>query len=240
LIGADGARSEVRRALKIEFEGFTWQERFLVISTPFDFRQIIPNLASVSYVSDPLRWHFFLQIPGLWRVMFPVMPDVSDEAAISTDYGRSVLASVVPGSDRYDIAHTTLYRVHQRVAKRYRVGRVFLAGDAAHINNPLGGMGMNSGIHDALNLTERLTRIWDGKAPNHELDRYDRQRRLITLEVVQAQSIQNKRNLEGRDVKDQMRFCHEMQRIIAHPDLTRDFLLKVSLISSLRRAAELG
>ena len=72
LIGADGARSDVRRSLGIAFEGFTWPERFLVVSTPFDFYRVIPGLVSVSYVADPERWHFLLQIPGLWRVMFPI------------------------------------------------------------------------------------------------------------------------------------------------------------------------
>src|SRR4029079_17821302 len=81
LIGADGARSEVRRALGIDFAGFTWPERFLVVSTPYDFDSRIADLAAVSYVADPLRWYFLLQIPGLWRVMFPVAPHVGDDAA---------------------------------------------------------------------------------------------------------------------------------------------------------------
>ena len=181
LIGADGARSEVRRALGIEFEGFTWPERFLVVSTPFDFSAVIPHLASVSYVADPERWHFLLRIPDLWRVMFPIPPEVPDAAALEHAYAQAALAGVVPGITNYQIAHTTLYRVHQRVAKSYRVGRVLLAGDAAHINNPLGGMGMNGGIHDAVNLTERLARVIAGEAHADELDRYDRQRRLVTL-----------------------------------------------------------
>jgi 2-polyprenyl-6-methoxyphenol hydroxylase-like FAD-dependent oxidoreductase len=97
LIGADGARSEVRRALGVEFEGFTWPERFLVVSTPFDFSAVIPRLASVSYVADPERWHFLLRIPVLWRVMFPIAPEVSDETALERDYAQAALATVVPG-----------------------------------------------------------------------------------------------------------------------------------------------
>jgi 3-(3-hydroxy-phenyl)propionate hydroxylase len=240
LIGADGARSEVRRALGIEFEGFTWPERFLVVSTPFDFAAVIPHLASVSYVADPERWHFLLRIPDLWRVMFPIPPEVSDATALEPTYAQAALASVIPGITNYQIAHTTLYRVHQRVAKTYRVGRVLLAGDAAHINNPLGGMGMNGGIHDAVNLTDRLARVIAGEAEADELDRYDRQRRLVTLEYVQTQSIRNKQNLEAREDKERDRFRDELRRIAADPGLTRDYLLRVSMIASLKRAAELG
>src|SRR5882762_11856259 len=197
LIGADGARSETRGALGIEFEGFTWPERFLVVSTPFDFHSVIKGLVCVNYVADPQRWHFFLQIPGLWRIMFPIAADESDELALSADFAQSLMGQLVPGVDRYDIAHTTLYRVHQRVAKTFRKGRAFLIGDAAHINNPLGGMGMNGGIHDAINLTERLAEVWRGAKPDSELDRFDLQRRLVTKEYVETQSIQNKQNLES-------------------------------------------
>jgi 3-(3-hydroxy-phenyl)propionate hydroxylase len=97
LIGADGARSEVRRSLGIAFDGFTWPERFLVVSTPFDFYAVIEDLVSVTYVADPQRWHFLLQIPGLWRVMFPIREDESDELALSPVFAQSLMAGVVPG-----------------------------------------------------------------------------------------------------------------------------------------------
>ena len=245
LIGADGARSDIRRSLGIEFDGFTWPERFLVVSTPFDFSAVIPDLVAVSYVTDPQRWHFLLQIPGLCRVMFPVAPDESDELATSPDFAQSLMATVVPGISNYEVAHITLYNVHQRVAKTFQQGRAFLVGDAAHINNPLGGMGMNGGIHDAINLTSRLIEAWQGEAwqgtveaakADAELERYDRQRRLVTLEYIQTQTIQNKRNLES----DGTEFRRNLVEIAADKRRTYDYLLRVSMIASLRRAQELG
>jgi 3-(3-hydroxy-phenyl)propionate hydroxylase len=142
----------------------------------------------------------------------------------------------VPGIDRYEIAHTTLYRVHQRVAETFRKGRAFLIGDAAHINNPLGGMGMNGGIHDAINLTDRLAAVWHGSKADFELDRFEQQRRLVTKEYVETQSIQNKKNLEQPGTA----FRDRLIAIAADAGRTRDYLLAVSMISSLKRAEELG
>jgi 3-(3-hydroxy-phenyl)propionate hydroxylase len=236
LIGADGARSETRNALGIEFEGFTWPERFLVVSTPFDFHGVIGGLVRVNYVADPQRWHFLLQIPGVWRVMFPIAADEGDATALSSNFAQALMAQVVPGISRYEIAHTTLYRVHQRVATTFRMGRAFLIGDAAHINNPLGGMGMNGGIHDAINLTERLAAVWHGSAEDSELDRFDRERRLVTKEYVETRSIQNKKDLEAPGSA----FRDRLVAIAADTARTRDDLLAVSMIASLRRAHELG
>ena len=236
LIGADGASSKVRRALGIEFEGFTWPDRLLVVSTPFNFHSVIPGLTAVNYVADPERWYFLLQIPGLWRVMFLVNENTSDERVQTREFAQSLMAAVVPGISDYAIDHITLYKVHQRVAKTFRQGRAFLIGDAAHINNPLGGMGMNGGIHDAVNLAERLSAVCCCETTDAELDRFDKQRRLVTMEYIQKYTIQNKRNLESSGDE----FGRELQAIKENPARTREYLLRVSMIASLRRAQELG
>jgi 3-(3-hydroxy-phenyl)propionate hydroxylase len=168
--------------------------------------------------------------------MFPIAPHESDERALSAEFAQSLMATVVPGISNYEIAHTTLYKVHQRVAETFGRGRIFLAGDAAHINNPLGGMGMNGGIHDAINLTSRLVEVWNGREDNTDLERYDRQRRGVTLEYIEQQSIQNKRNLES----DGTEFGRSLAQIAADKGRTYDYLLRVSMIASLRRAQELG
>ena len=240
LIGADGARSAVRKSVGLEFEGFTWPERFLVISTSFDFHAAYPDLASVTYVADPKQWFFLLRIPGMWRAMVPVSPEVPDDAALSEAFATQQLESIAPGAGQVAIIHLTLYRVHQRVAASFRRDRVFLAGDAAHINNPLGGMGMNGGIHDAFSLTNRLAGVWHSTLDETALDGYDRERRLVTLEHVQRQTIENKRNLEAATDAEHRRYCEEMQETAADKARSREFLLRISMIKSLERAAELG
>ncbi|HWL80441.1 MAG TPA: FAD-dependent monooxygenase [Roseomonas sp.] len=240
VVGADGARSAIRKSAGIEFEGFTWPERFLVLSTPFDFAEIIPDLADVSYYADPEEWFFLLRVPGVWRAMFPVPAEVPDEATMTDDYARARYARIVAGRDDYPIRHRTLYRVHQRVARTFRQGRVLLAGDAAHINNPLGGMGLNGGVHDAFNLGARLAQVWHGEAPADLLDLYDRQRRGVTVEHVQRQTIANKQNLEAKEPEAQRAFRARMAEAAADPAKAHAYLLGVSMINSLRRAAEIA
>ena len=237
LIGADGGRSRVREALGVPLEGFTWPERFLVASTPFDFAAALPGLCDVAYFADPEEWFFLLRVPGVWRAMFPVREDEPDEQALSDESIQKRLRRVFPSSDSYDIRHRTLYAVHQRVAQSYRQGRCFLAGDAAHLNNPLGGMGMNGGIHDAFNLAEKLAAVIRNRADEIELDRYERQRRPVALEYVNKITIANKRNLEARDPGEHAGWKAQMARTAADPRLAREYMLQTSMIASLRRYA---
>jgi len=239
LIGADGANSAVRRHQNIAFDGFTWAERFLVVTTSADIASARPGVTSVSYWADPDRWHFLLRIIGAWRVMLPVPADMSDEVATSREYAERSLASVLPAGLPAPIDHVTLYRVHQRVAANFREGRTFLAGDAAHINNPLGGMGMNGGLHDALNLTRRLGPVIEGRAGDDTLDGYDRQRRAVTMEAIQVGTIRNKKNLEARTPEDREAFRTEIRTAVADREKTRAFLRRISMIDSLERAATL-
>jgi 3-(3-hydroxy-phenyl)propionate hydroxylase len=235
LIGADGGRSRVREALGIKLEGFTWPERFLVASTPFEFAGVIPGLCDVSYFADPEEWFFLLRVVGVWRAMFPVRQDEKDEEVLSDKSIQARLQRVYPNADPYEVKHRTLYSVHQRVAESYRKGRCFLAGDAAHLNNPLGGMGMNGGIHDGFNIAEKLVGVIKNNSPESELERYERQRRPVALEYVNRITIANKRNLEAKNPEEHRRWKAEMTRTAADPRLARDYMLKTSMIASLRR-----
>ena len=237
LIGADGGRSRVREALGIALEGFTWPERFLVASTPFDFAQVLPRLADVSYFADPQEWFFLLRVRDTWRAMFPTRAEESEADILSDASIERRLQRVHAKAGRYEIAHRTLYSVHQRVAQSYRRGRVFLAGDAAHLNNPLGGMGMNGGIHDAFNLAEKLAAVIRGEKPLEELERYERQRRPVALEYVNRITIANKRHLEMRDADEQRRWRAELEHAASDRVAEREYMLKVSMIASLRKYA---
>ena len=137
----------------------------------------MPDICSVNYTADPVEWYLLLQIPDMWRIIMPVDPAIEPDDAVQERSIQASLQNLLPRAEPYDIVVKAIYRVSQRVAARYREGRAFLAGDAAHINNPLGGMGLNGGIHDALSLTGRLARVWHGAADDRLLDGYEAQRR---------------------------------------------------------------
>lgn len=236
LVAADGAWSAVRQATGIEFEGYTYPERFYVASTEFDFTKHIGGLSYVNYISDPDEWCVLLRVLGLWRVLFPTRPDEPDEAVMSDASTEARLQGVVARDETYATTHRTIYKVHQRVAKSYRAGHVFLAGDAAHINNPLGGMGMNGGLHDAINLAEKLVKVLrDGTDPVL-LDAYERQRRPIAIEYINANTARNKKMMEERDPAMRKRTLDDMRRTAEDRTKAREFLLRTSMITALRAA----
>ena len=241
VIGADGGRSTVRRLADIEFEGFTWPERFIKIGTSFDFGATGRGFCTRNYFSDPKEWLNLFKVkgngpPGIWRGIMPVPPDESDEQALSMDGIQRRLQGIHPRSGGYEIPYHALYAVHQRVATAFNKGRVLLAGDAAHVNNPIGGMGMNGGIHDAMNLTAKLADVWFGRAGPEVLDRYTRQRRKAQVDYVQAQTIQNKKSLEEKDPVIRRQHLDELRRISEDVKLHKQFLYRAALIDSLNSA----
>jgi len=239
VIAADGANSTVRKWLGIEFEGFTYPEKFLTLSTNWPIEQSIENLAAVNYVADPQEWCVLLRVPSLWRVLVPAGAD-DDRALLSDAKKNAVFGRLVGEAQAATLrtAHRTIYRVHQRVARTYRAGRVLLAGDAAHLNNPLGGFGLNAGVHDVWNLADKLIAIKDGAAdPDSVLDLYDRQRRRVMHDFVQAQTIRNKSMLEAGSEAAQANHQREMQEILADDKRRRAYLLTQSMLLSLETAA---
>lgn len=232
LIGTDGARSAVRKATGTGFPGLTIPEIFLSLSTPFRYDLAIPSLADIAYVSDPEEWYVLLRTPTLWRVLFPMDPELSDEEITDPHRIQTHMQSVLPG-EPYEIAHKTAYRVHERVAEEYVHGRIFLAGDAAHLNNPLGGMGMNGGIHDAVNLTEKLAQVWRG-SPLETMGRYERQRRKVALETVQATALRNRKILRETDPTKRSAYHNELRATVDNPEAHLAYVMRSSMLQSLR------
>jgi 3-(3-hydroxy-phenyl)propionate hydroxylase len=238
LIGADGGRSTVRKALDIAFDGYTFPERFLVLTTPFDFGAA-RGCGFRSYFSDPDQWTNLFKVSGndgrgLWRAVSPTRPGETDDELLAEAAVQGRLQRFFPKRGDYLVVHRNIYHVHQRVAATFGKGRVFLAGDAAHVNNPIGGLGLNCGIHDAVDLAGRLIRVLRGGEGAEILAGYDRRRRPINIEYVQQQTIANKKRLEERDAGVRAANFAFLRRTAADPEAHRAFLLRSSLLASMK------
>lgn len=241
VIGADGGRSMIRKALDIDFEGFTWPERFLVLTTLDDFQDLLKGCCYRNYLADPDEWTNLFKVAGddgkgRWRAVFPTRVEESDQQALGDESTYSRLQRVFPLARGYNVVHRNLYKVHQRVAATFRKGRVFLAGDAAHVNNSVGGLGLNGGIHDAMELVDTLHQVITRQAGEEILDRYTRRRRTLNIEFVQEQTILNKKRLEERDPKARQAHLDELRAVAEDAAKHKEFLLRTSLIASVRKA----
>ena len=239
LIGADGGRSTVRKGLEIEFQGYTHPERFLVLTTTYPFGTEFAE-CSRNYFSDPDEWAALFKVTGddgngLWRVVFPTRLMESEEEAFEEAAVQARLQRFFPKPGPYPVVHRNIYNVHQRVAASFRRGRAFLAGDSAHVNNPLGGLGLNFGIHDGVELSSLLGRVVRREVSPDVLDLYDRFRRPLNVEYVQQQTIANKKRLEEKDPAMRAQSNASLRAIAADPAAHRAYLLRASLIDSVRK-----
>ena len=233
LIGADGANSIVRRNLGIEFSGFTYEEKFFTLSTEKPLENYFSNLSYVNYVSDPEEWFVLLKAPSAWRILVPVPQTLDDKAIKSNDYVSDIFRRVLNSSDPIETIHRTIYRVHQRVVNKMRYGRIMLAGDSAHLNNPLGGFGMNGGLHDAWNLAEKLDGIINHKKDEDLLNLYDRQRRTVMNDFIQKQTIRNKKMIEETGDANYSSEWMRMRNLYENENERREYMLRQSMTQSL-------
>lgn len=238
LVSTEGAHSVTRKQLGIEFEGYTYPERTMILSVEFDYDKE-HGYAYRNYLSDPVEWAnlFKWGHPEIWRVVLPTREDDDPDTLLTDESVQARLQRLLPRSEPYRVVYRALYTVHQRVAKTFRVGRVILAGDAAHLNSPIGAMGMNSGIHDAVNLGEKLHAILTRGADHSLLDRYTRQRRHVAVNHTKVHTERNKRLLAERDPAVRRKNHEELARAASDPKRAREFLLRTSLIQSVREAA---
>ena len=233
LIGADGANSIVRRNLGIEFSGFTYEEKFFTLSTEKPLEDYFSNLSYVNYVSDPEEWFVLLKAPSAWRILVPVPQSLDDDLIKSDDYVTEIFSRVLNSSDPIETIHRTIYRVHQRVVNKMRSRKIILAGDSAHLNNPLGGFGMNGGLHDAWNLAEKLDAIINHKKEMDLLDLYDRQRRTIMNDFIQKQTIRNKKMIEETGDEEYSSEWIRMRNLHENDNERRGYMLRQSMTQSL-------
>ena len=236
-ISAEGARSRLRKQSGIGYLGFTYDEKFLVVSTPFPFEEAFEDFSYVNYVADPEEWCVVLRTDKVWRVLFPTAPENGhDEALLLSDaFIQERLHRLHDKEGDYTIHHRSLYPVNQRVAEVYFRGRLALVGDACHINNPLGGMGMNGGIHDAFCLGEKFDRIFNRGGDHTEaFAHYDRQRKDVAVRFVQEHTIRNKKLMESADPEMQRKRQRMLMDTAADPEAAREFLMERAMINCYR------
>lgn len=240
LIGADGGRSTVRKLLGVAFEGYTFPERFTVLTSLHDFERSL-GCCYRNYMAGTQEWAMLFRVAGddmqgRWRAVMPTRETESDEQALADDSVLARLRGIDASCSLEQVVHRKTYNVHQRVAERFRVGRIYLAGDASHLNNPIGGLGLNCGIHDAMELVDTLEAAREG-ADELRLDRYHRRRRTLNMEFIQEQTISNKKRLEEKDPAARARRLDELRATEADPARHKAFLMRSSLLASVRRAA---
>ena len=234
LIAADGASSQVRKSLGLSFDGTVFPKASITLVMEHPFEEDIPNLLGVNYVWLPDRHYSLMRLRDTWRFTYSPEPGQGRETALSDPVARADIARVSPRAAEATIRSRNCYTLHQRCLEQFCHGRILFMGDAAHLNSPAGGMGMNSGIHDARSLADHLVPVLQGESVDL-LARYDRRRRTIALEEVQRLSAQNyARHRETNQDKRRV-IWDDLQDIASDPARHRSYLLDAAMIRSRER-----
>jgi 3-(3-hydroxy-phenyl)propionate hydroxylase len=234
LIAADGASSQVRKSLGLDFDGQIFPKTSITLVLEHPFEDDIPNLLGVNYVWLPDRHYSLMRLRNTWRLTYSPEQDQDIESALSDAVAQTHIARVSPRASGAAILTRNYYTLHQRCLARFCHGRTLFIGDAAHLNSPAGGMGMNSGIHDARSLADHLVPVINGDDPSL-LERYDRRRRTIAQEEVQRLSARNYARHRETEARKRMLIWNELQEIVSDPAKHRDYLLDAAMIRSRQR-----
>ena len=235
LIGADGAQSIVRGHVTSTFPGHTYPETTILATTDFPFENHLEGLSNINYVWWEKGTFSLLKLPDLWRCsLYPeteeTLEEALDEAAI-----RRKLSRITPEAAACNINVIRPYRVHMKIADEFCRNRIVLAGDAAHLNSPSGGMGMNGGIHDALMLSEAIElslRANDETA----LPRYAAARRATALEDILHAADLNRSRMQEKEPGKRLDIFNKLKTITEQNEKARSYLLKTSMIEGLRKS----
>jgi 2-polyprenyl-6-methoxyphenol hydroxylase-like FAD-dependent oxidoreductase len=236
LIAADGASSQVRKSLGLTFDGTVFPKTSITLVMEHPFEEDIPNLLGVNYVWLPDRHYSLMRLRDTWRFTYSPAPGQDAETALSDAVARAHIARVSPRAAETTIRSRNIYTLHQRCLEQFCHGRILFMGDAAHLNSPAGGMGMNSGIHDARSLADHLVPVLQGEGVGL-LERYDRRRRTIALEEVQRLSAQNYARHRETDQEKRRLIWEDLQEIVGDPARHRSYLLDAAMIRSREREA---
>ena len=184
VIGADGSRSIVRSTIGLDFPGETYEAKFVLADIALDVPGAADDQATINL--SPKGVTVLGRLPG-GNVRLVATVDDSQEDNRVID--RSFIAQMLDerGINAAALAEpvwSSQFRIHHRVAERFRVGRVLLAGDAAHIHSPAAGQGMNTGIADAFDVATTVAAVLRRRVDEAALDQYDTRRREAALEVL--------------------------------------------------------
>ena len=238
LIAANGGRSTIRKDMGLTFEGSMFPRTSIALVLNHPFQNDIPGLLGVNYVWTDSGYYGLMQIRDLWRFFYSPDPEQSASQALSEPFAQAHLQAIFPANEPYELLQRNHYTLQQRCLESFRVGRILFAGDAAHLDSPAGGMGMNGGMHDAQCLIDHLVPVLQG-ADDSLLDRYSRRRRTIALEDIQHLSARNYHWLGETDPDKREEIWQELQEIVNDRDKTRNFLLNSSMIRSRQREKEI-
>lgn len=234
VLAADGAGSTVRKALGCPFDGLTYEHRYLVLSIDYPLDELLPGICHVNYIADPAEHLLVLRVPDVWRVVVSVPPHVDAEEAVSDAYVGARLHALFGDQPGLVLRERKTYAVHQRVVDSFRHGRVLLLGDAAHINSPMGGMGLNSGLHDAFDLSVQLTGFLAGAVDETALDLWATRRRKAAVETVQRITHRTTTALAEQDERERRRFQRQMSEMAADPERAKAWMMDAAMISNAR------
>lgn len=234
MIGADGAGSRVRHSLGIEFEGFTWPERFVATNIRYPFET--NGFSQTTNLIDDVYGAIISKIDntgttGLWRYTYCESADLPEKTV--PERMPTFFAAILPTDERPEVAAFSPYRMHQRAATQFRAGRVLLAGDAAHATNPTGGLGLTSGLFDTYVLEESLAAVMTGHADPRVLDRYaDERHRVFTQQVSPTASANKRLVYHSDDPSSLEETLRGLRRLETDPDAARERLMFVKSLET--------
>ena len=225
VVAADGGHSGMRQALNLKLDGLTWPEWFVATNARFDFRQHGYGDSNIVFDADHWAIIAIIDQTGLWRCTY------GEEGSLSEHEVRKrqpeCYALFAPGLPACRPEAIAPYRVHERCLEQFRVGRVLFAGDAAHLVNPIGGLGLTGGLLDCTSLADALLAVIEGRCDQRVLDAWAAERRRVFVEITAPMARENRRRISERDPERRRADRERLRNLSADRDAARAALLNV-------------